>query len=247
MGFVVGPLTLAPLSDLYGRLPSYRIYIILYIVFTIACAVAPTLETLILFRFLAGCMGGAPMAMGRAVVADLYGPKDRIAPMASYSFGVIMAPAVGPVVGGITTGKMGWRWVFWITTILVRIQLAIYGFPSLTSHAFHFAWFWLIGRKAGIRSSGRDLFSVLRDPFTNNYKEVLRPRRPHGPSATFSFYQSFAGFTRPSNSSGNTWESCGITSENRGSSQLLRAPSHDMHLQWNHEYDLVLTRLRFPR
>jgi multidrug resistance protein len=123
LGFVVGPLTLAPLSDLYGRLPLYRIYIVLYIVLTVACALAPSFEALIAFRFFAGCMGGAPMAMGRAVVADMYPPGDRVVPMASYSFGIIMAPAVGPIVGGIATGKMGWRWVFWISTILVRASI----------------------------------------------------------------------------------------------------------------------------
>ncbi|KAK1546111.1 cycloheximide resistance protein [Colletotrichum paranaense] len=121
LGFIVGPLILAPLTDHYGRVGIYRLYIIAYLGWTVACARSNSLESLITFRFLAGCFGGAPMAIGRAVVADLYGPGERPGPMAFYSFGTIMGPTLGPVLGGIVNGNLGWRWVFWLAAILAAV------------------------------------------------------------------------------------------------------------------------------
>lgn len=120
LGFCVGPLLLAPLTDLYGRTIIYRIAILCFLLFTLGCALAPSLEALIILRFFAGCFGGAPMAIGGAVIADMYPPGFRDGPMAFYSVGTMMGPTLGPVFGGIITGSLGWRWVFWIATILVR-------------------------------------------------------------------------------------------------------------------------------
>ncbi|KAF6843871.1 major facilitator superfamily protein [Colletotrichum musicola] len=124
LGFVLGPIALAPLTDLYGRLGIYRLYITLYLCWTVACARSSSLETLIAFRFLAGCFGGAPMAIGRAVVADLYAPESRPGPMAFYSFGTIMGPTLGPVLGGMINGNLGWRWVFWVAAMLAALAAA---------------------------------------------------------------------------------------------------------------------------
>ena len=119
LGFCVGPLFLAPLTDVYGRTILYRIYIVVYITMTIACALSPSLEALIVFRFLAGCFGGAPMAIGGAVVADMYPPGKLGGPMACYSAGTMLGPTLGPVLGGVITGRIDWRWVFWIAAMLV--------------------------------------------------------------------------------------------------------------------------------
>lgn len=73
-----------------------------------------------MFRFFAGCFGGAPMAIGGAVVSDMYDPGHREAPMAFYSAGTMMGPTLGPVFGGLITGTLGWRWVFRISAVLVR-------------------------------------------------------------------------------------------------------------------------------
>jgi len=119
LGFCVGPLFLAPLSDVYGRTALYRFYIAAYLALTVGCALSPSLEALITLRFFAGCFGGAPMAIGGAVLADMYPPGKRGGPMACYSAGTMLGPTLGPVLGGIITGRLDWRWVFWIATILV--------------------------------------------------------------------------------------------------------------------------------
>lgn len=119
LGFVVGPLLFGPLTDLMGRITILRFTATLYLIFTVACALSSSLPMLIVFRFIAGCFGGAPMAIGGGIVSDLYPPGSRSRPMAWYSVGTMMGPTLGPILGGLVTGGLNWRWVFWIAAILV--------------------------------------------------------------------------------------------------------------------------------
>jgi multidrug resistance protein len=122
LGFSVGPLLLGPLADVYGRAVVYRASMLAYLALTVGCALAPSLEALIALRFFAGCFGGAPMAIGGAVVTDLYAADRREKALAWYSVGSIMAPTFGPALGGVITGRLGWRWVFWLSALLVCIS-----------------------------------------------------------------------------------------------------------------------------
>ena len=119
LGFVVGPLLFGPLSDIKGRLFILRFTTVSYLAFTVACALSRTLGMLVAFRFMAGVFGSAPMVIGGGVVADLYEPGQRTRPMAWYSTGAAIAPTLGPAMGGVITGSLNWRWVFWIAAILV--------------------------------------------------------------------------------------------------------------------------------
>jgi MFS family permease len=71
LGFAFGPLIVAPLSEMYGRMPIYHICSALYLVFTIICAVSVNMDMLIVFRFLAGSVGAAPLALGGGTIADV--------------------------------------------------------------------------------------------------------------------------------------------------------------------------------
>nr|POE47873.1 efflux pump rdc3 [Quercus suber] len=70
LGYVFGPLIISPLSETYGRLPLYHINSSLFIIWTVACALAPNLPALIVFRILAGIAGSCPVALGNGSVAD---------------------------------------------------------------------------------------------------------------------------------------------------------------------------------
>lgn len=120
LGFCIGPLIIAPLTDIYGRSVIFRASNLCFFLFTLACAFSPSLICLILLRFLAGCFGGTPMAIGGAVISDLHDVGQREAPMAFYSVGIMMGPTLGPVFGGLITGTLGRRWVFRVAAILVR-------------------------------------------------------------------------------------------------------------------------------
>ncbi|KAI9847237.1 MAG: hypothetical protein M1838_000973 [Thelocarpon superellum] len=118
LGFAIGPLVLAPLSELYGRLIIYHCCNVLFLIFTIACAVSSSLGMLIAFRFLAGCVGSAPLTIGGGTIADLIPQARRGAAMAIYAMGPLLGPVIGPVIGGFLTQAKGWRWVFWLLAII---------------------------------------------------------------------------------------------------------------------------------
>lgn len=120
IGLAVGPLVQAPLSEVYGRWVVYVTCDILYIVFTIACAVSSNMSMLIVFRFFAGCMGSAPLTIGGGSVADLFLPLERGRALSVYSLGPVVGPAIGPIAGGFLSESEGWRWIFWVLTIAVR-------------------------------------------------------------------------------------------------------------------------------
>lgn len=119
LGFALGPLLFAPLSEVYGRAPVYRICLSLFLLCTVGCAVSNSIGMLVAFRFMAGCLGAAPVAIGGAVVGDLFMVSERGTAMSIYQAGQIISAVVGPPMGGVVGNYMNWRWVFWIVCILV--------------------------------------------------------------------------------------------------------------------------------
>ncbi|KAF4630957.1 hypothetical protein G7Y89_g7185 [Cudoniella acicularis] len=93
LGFAFGPLVLAPLSEIYGRLPIYHICNAGFLAFTIACALATNLNILIGFRFLAGIFGSAPLVNGGGTIADLVVQEKRGRAMSAF----VLGPMVGPI------------------------------------------------------------------------------------------------------------------------------------------------------
>ncbi|KAI0412499.1 cycloheximide resistance protein [Xylaria grammica] len=118
LGFAVGPVVLAPLSEIYGRVPIYHICNVGFIAFCVACALAPSLNALIAFRFLAGLFGVAPLTNGGGTVADMVPQKHRGTVLSIYSIGPLLGPIVGPIAGGFLSDAKGWRWNFWLLAIV---------------------------------------------------------------------------------------------------------------------------------
>jgi hypothetical protein len=77
LGFAFGPLVIAPLSELYGRLALYHACGVLFLIFNVACALSTSLNMLIVFRFLAGCVGASPLTLGGGTIADLMTTYQR--------------------------------------------------------------------------------------------------------------------------------------------------------------------------
>jgi multidrug resistance protein len=119
LAFIVGPLIFAPMSEMYGRLPVIQVSISFFLATTTGCALATDMNMLIGFRFLAGCFGSAPMAIGPAAVTDMFPPEFPGRAMAVYTMGNLLGVDLGPVVGGFVTEARGWRWIFWVIVIMV--------------------------------------------------------------------------------------------------------------------------------
>jgi len=78
------------------------------------CGLAPNLSMLILFRVIQGATGGALQPLSQAVMLEAFPPQDRGKAMAFWGLGIVVAPMLGPVIGGWLTDNYSWRWVFYI-------------------------------------------------------------------------------------------------------------------------------------
>ncbi|KAK3386678.1 putative MFS transporter [Podospora didyma] len=121
LGFSLGPLVLAPLSELYGRLPIYHATNLVYVGFTVGCALSTDITMFLVFRFICGCAASAPMTIGGGTVADLVPEESRGKAMALYGMGPLLGPVIGPIIGGFVTQSIGWRWTFWLICILSAV------------------------------------------------------------------------------------------------------------------------------
>jgi MFS family permease len=90
LGFAFGPLVIAPMSEMWGRLKLYHSCSFLFFVCTIICAVSKSMSMLIVFRFLAGSVGAAPLALGGGTIADLIPIEQRATAMAIWVLGPSM-------------------------------------------------------------------------------------------------------------------------------------------------------------
>jgi len=129
LGYAFGPLIIAPFSELYGRLIVYHVCNVMFVVFTIACAVSSNLNMLIGFRFLEGTFGSCPLTIGGGTIADIIPQEKRGGFMAIWALGPLLGPVIGPVIGGYLSQAKGWRWVFWLIAIIVSISILFNG-PS---------------------------------------------------------------------------------------------------------------------
>jgi multidrug resistance protein len=119
LGYAFGPLVIAPLSELYGRLPVYHVNTVLFILWNVGCARSTSLSMLIAFRFLTGLAGACPLTIGVGSIADCFRQEERGRVMAMYTLPVLLGPSIGPVVGGYLSEYLGWRWNFWFIIIVV--------------------------------------------------------------------------------------------------------------------------------
>ncbi|TVY90092.1 MFS transporter [Lachnellula willkommii] len=149
LGYVIGPLILAPLSEIYGRRFVLTGANSFFCVWQIGCALAPNLSALIVFRFLAGIGGSGCLTIGGGVIADLFNADRRGLATAVYSLapellgyldrfvfiilirlaGPLFGPVIGPICGGFIAEQIGWRWVFWI--LLIAGTLVTIGIETL--------------------------------------------------------------------------------------------------------------------
>ncbi|CAD6582632.1 MAG: hypothetical protein CYPHOPRED_002084 [Cyphobasidiales sp. Tagirdzhanova-0007] len=118
LGFALGPLLLAPLSEYVGRRPVYLVSWGLFVIFQIPCAVAKNMATILVCRFIGGFFGSAPLANTGGVVHDLFARDECGYAVALYALSSTDGPPFGNVVSGFIAQQKGWRWLFWFNLIL---------------------------------------------------------------------------------------------------------------------------------
>src|ERR1700761_3954587 len=100
------------LAGIIGRKRFYMLCVATFTVSSILCAFAPNLGTLIVFRVLQGLGGGGMAPSEQAMLADTFPARKRAQAFALYGIAVIVAPTVGPALGGWLTDKYSWHWIF---------------------------------------------------------------------------------------------------------------------------------------
>lgn len=111
LGFAVGPLFWAPLSELYGRqIVFFATYGVLT-VFNAGAVASQNTETLVVLRFFAGAFGSSVLTNAGGVIADLFPASQRGLALSVFAAAPFMGPSLGPVVGGFLGETKGWRWV----------------------------------------------------------------------------------------------------------------------------------------
>jgi MFS transporter, DHA2 family, multidrug resistance protein len=102
------------LVDRFGRKRFYMTCVALFTASSFLCGIAPSLAMLIFFRVLQGAGGGGLAPSEQAIIADTFPPEKRGMGFAVYGVAVVLAPAIGPTLGGWITDYYNWRWIFFI-------------------------------------------------------------------------------------------------------------------------------------
>src|SRR5947209_1111024 len=110
---IVLPLT-GWLGNYFGRRNVLLASVGGFTIFSFLCGIAPNLPALIVFRILQGATGGGLQPLSQAILMEAFPPEKRAKAMAFWALGIVVAPMLGPVLGGWITDSYSWRWLFYI-------------------------------------------------------------------------------------------------------------------------------------
>jgi MFS transporter, DHA2 family, multidrug resistance protein len=153
-------------ATFFGRKRFFLICLVLFTVSSLLCGLAPNLGAIILFRALQGAGGGGLQPMAQAILADSFPPQQRGLAFAVFGVVAVVAPTVGPTLGGWITDNYSWRWIFFINLpvgilAVTLIFLLIEDPPWAKSGAAGIAKFDYIG--VGLLAVGIAALQVLLD------------------------------------------------------------------------------------
>src|SRR3984893_3308359 len=113
------------ISSIVGRKRFYMSCVAIFTVSSLLCGLAPNLGMLIFFRVLQGAGGGGLQPSEQAILADTFPPAKRGMAFAVYGVAVVMAPAIGPTLGGWITDNFTWRWIFLLNIPVGMLSLLL--------------------------------------------------------------------------------------------------------------------------
>jgi drug resistance transporter, Bcr/CflA subfamily len=130
IGLGIGQLFYGPLADRYGRIPPLRIGLVIYVLASIGCALAPDVEAMLVLRFVQALGSCAGMVIALAMVRDLFEARDVARVFSRMILVMGVAPIVAPFAGTFVLGTLGWRAIFWFLAFfgaacLVAVSLGL--------------------------------------------------------------------------------------------------------------------------
>lgn len=118
LGFAVGPLLWAPLSELFGRQVVYATTFGAFTAFNAGATGARNIQTLVITRFFAGAFGSSPLSNAGGLIADMFPASQRGLAMTLWAAAPFLGPSLGPITGGFLSMTQGWRWMEGFLAIL---------------------------------------------------------------------------------------------------------------------------------
>ncbi|MGA2410084.1 MAG: DHA2 family efflux MFS transporter permease subunit [Candidatus Binataceae bacterium] len=113
------------LSRVFGRKRYYMMCVGLFTITSFLCGIAPSLPILLMARVLQGIGGGGLAPVEQAILVDTFPPEERASAFGLYSMAIVIAPAIGPPLGGWITDNFSWRWVFFINIPIGIISMVL--------------------------------------------------------------------------------------------------------------------------
>jgi len=113
------------MSDLFGRRSIYQIAIALFLLGSVLCGLAPTMNLLVAARGVQGLGGGGLMSLSFVIVGDVVSPRQRGRWIGLFTAIFTVAAVTGPLIGGLFVDGPGWRWVFWSVVPLSALAMVI--------------------------------------------------------------------------------------------------------------------------
>ena len=140
------------LSNYFGRKRLLLFSVMGFTLSSFLCGAAPNLPLLIIFRLTQGACGGALQPLSQAVLLESFPPESRGKAMGFWGLGIVVAPVLGPVLGGWLTDSYSWRWVFYINLpvgllSVIMVQMFVFD-PSYIKRSKASIDYWGIGMLA---------------------------------------------------------------------------------------------------
>ena len=113
------------LANFFGRKRLLMASVVGFALASFFCGLAPNLAWLIVFRVIQGAAGGGLQPLSQAILLEVFPPAERGKAMAFWAIGIVVAPMLGPVLGGWLTDSYSWRWIFYINIPIGILALAM--------------------------------------------------------------------------------------------------------------------------
>jgi DHA2 family multidrug resistance protein len=101
-------------AERFGRKRFLMVSIVVFTIASFACGIAPSLAFILLARAVQGAAGGALQPLALSILVESFPPEQQGQAMGLYALGVVLAPVIGPALGGYLTDAISWRWAFYI-------------------------------------------------------------------------------------------------------------------------------------
>ncbi|GAA0665332.1 EmrB/QacA subfamily drug resistance transporter [Sphingomonas insulae] len=152
------------MADRFGARPVFRAAIGLFVLGSLACGLAPSLEWMAVARFMQGIGGAMMMPVGRLVLLRSVAKRDMVSAMSWLIMPALIGPILGPPLGGIIVTYLDWRWIFWLNLPIGILGIVLVGrfiadIREETPHPFDPAGFVLSGAALGCLLFGFEMAS----------------------------------------------------------------------------------------